>query len=765
MTSHHWTRFISSNSMLAVVTFITSPAQAAEDSSAKAEQSRMTKMERVMVIGSPDRVDEIAGSAHIVDEEHLAKYEYKDVSRVLRSVPGVYVQEEDGYGSRPNIGMRGSRVDRSADISLLEDGVLIAPAPYSSPSAYYFPRVDRMESFEVRKGSSTIKYGPLTTNGALNMVTRSIPNSFEGEVAASYGSHNTSNLRADIGDTIATGNSGSVGYLLHYSHNESDGFKNIDFVNNDTGYKFDDFLGKVRFTTPSSARVHQEVEVKVGLYDELSDETYLGLTNADFDANPYRRYASSQLDEMDAQHEQLSVQHYIEPTESVDITTTLYRHHFFRNWYKLQSVTANGTTRGISSVLADQANSQAHIDVLRAFNTANDALNLRANRRAYESQGIQSVVGYNFAVGAVDNQLEVGLRYHEDEEDRYQWEDGYAIVNGQMVQTSAGAGGSNANRIGSADAWAGFVQNEMQYGRVTVTPGVRYEYIELERENYGSSDPFRTGASKTTFERTVTAVIPGVSAKLDVTDDVSIFAGVHKGFAPPSPPGNQSQADTIDEEESVNYEAGVRYGKDNVRAELVGFFNDYDNLLGRDTFSSGGTGAGDQFNGGEVEVMGIEAMAEVDVARYLTDKKNVRVPLRAVYTFTDTEFQNSFASSFGEWGTVQAGDELPYIPEHQLYLSAGVEQDSWGAEISGKYTAEMRTVAGSGDILPGEGTDESFIVDVTGYADLTEYRGTKTTAFARIDNLFDEEYIVSRRPAGARPGLPFTATAGLKVAF
>ena len=51
--------------------------------------------------------------------------------------------------------------------------------------------------------------------------------------------------------------------------------------------------------------------------------------------------------------------------------------------------------------------------------------------------------------------VEIGLRYHYDEEDRFQWKDGYNITNGQMNLTSAGTPGSDANRISKATAFAG----------------------------------------------------------------------------------------------------------------------------------------------------------------------------------------------------------------------------------------------------------------------------------------------------------------------
>ena len=148
-------------------------------------------MDRVMVVGSKENINDIAGAANFIDQEQLEKYNYTDVNRTLKQIPGININEEEGFGNRPNIGFRGGRNDRSADITLMEDGVLIAPAPYSASSAYYFPRMTRMESVEVRKGSSTTEFGPKTTSGALNLITKSTPDQLQFDALVGYGSFNT----------------------------------------------------------------------------------------------------------------------------------------------------------------------------------------------------------------------------------------------------------------------------------------------------------------------------------------------------------------------------------------------------------------------------------------------------------------------------------------------------------------------------------------------------------------------------------------------
>ena len=708
--------------------------------------------EQLLVIGSPEAARRVPGSAHVITTEELERQGYADIHRVLRQTPGINIQEEDGYGLRPNIGIRGTGVERSQKITLLEDGVLIAPAPYSAPAAYYSPTAGRMEGFEIRKGSGAIRQGPQTNGGAINYLSTRIPNALSARVSVTVGEEGFVRSRTILGDSKER-----FGWLLESFRLETDGFKHIDGAgvgaSGGTGFDLEDTLGKFRVNSPIGANIYQALEIKLGETDQIGNETYLGLTQDDFDRDPFRRYAASAGDKITTRHEQMQLSYYLQPSSRWNLTATVYRNDFFRNWFKLESIDGNN----VADVLASPAQFSDLISILRGDSDSEPgALQVRNNRRDYFSEGLQLVLSLNLTAGRIGHKVEIGLRQHRDQEDRFQEEDGFQMLDGRRRLTARGAPGSHANRIASAEATALFVQDTFSLGRWTWTPGVRIESIDLMRRDFGKADPGRIGTVLAVRENGLTEVIPGVGLGYQLNSDSNLFFGVHRGFSPPSPSSTQD----VESEESVNYEFGWRYSNAGTSFELVGFFSDYANLLGNDTVSSGGQGTGNQFNGGQVEVKGLEAGMAMDLARRLSTR--MRLPFRLAYTYTAAEFRNSFESDFADWRPrVNRGDQLSYIPQSQLYAGLSVEAARWALHLDGSYSDEMRTKPGTGPIPEDLSIDSRFLLDLR-----LEFRmRERMKVWAQLLNLTDEVYVVARRPAGLRPGRPRAALFGFSFGF
>ena len=86
-------------------------------------------IESVSIIGSKDDQKSLAGSGQIIPNEDLLKAMDTDIQKILTAVPGLYMRTEEGYGLRPNISIRGTAIERSAKVAIMEDGVLVAPSP------------------------------------------------------------------------------------------------------------------------------------------------------------------------------------------------------------------------------------------------------------------------------------------------------------------------------------------------------------------------------------------------------------------------------------------------------------------------------------------------------------------------------------------------------------------------------------------------------------------------------------------------------------
>ena len=484
---------------------------------------------QIEIVGHPLE-ERIPGSAHYLDSELLdrQKLDYDDVHHFLRQLPGINIQEEDGYGLRPNIGMRGTGVERSSKITLMEDGVLIAPAPYAAPAAYYFPITGRMEAIEVRKGSSQIKYGPRTNGGALNLISTGIPAHFGFAGNLALGVDSTRKIHLNLGDSYE-----NFGWVAETYQIATDGFKQLD-GGGETGFDVGDYLGKFRINSSSEARIYQELEIKLGKTNQLSHETYLGLTDPDFVRNPFRRYRASQQDEFHSDHEQYQARYSLAPSSSIDVSTLFYRNNFRRNWYKLQAVSGSD----ISEILDDPEKYRPQMAVIKGADSDPDELAVRANNRRYYSQGIQTVLGLHFDSGTRQNRLEIGFRYHQDQEDRFQHEDKFQMLEGQMTLTRREAPGSQANRISDAKAWAFFLQDRIEWGRWSFVPGLRYENVDLFRTDFATTDPNRADPTRIR-KNSLQVLIPGLGVHFDVNARLGLFGGVHKGFSPPGPGSNQ----------------------------------------------------------------------------------------------------------------------------------------------------------------------------------------------------------------------------------
>jgi len=716
------------------------PADSAPAEPAPVAEQPAQEPQAIDVSIAGTRVQETSGSAHVVRPRQLERFEYDDPHQVLLGVPGVYVRGEDGFGLRPNIGMRGALSDRSKKVTLMEDGVLLGPAPYSAPAAYYFPLITRMSSVRVVKGPATIVYGPHTVAGAIDMITTPIPTGSKTLVDAAIGQYlyRKVHLRQSFGDETR-------GVLIEGVHLGSAGFKELD-GGGDTGFSRNEWMAKGRWSFGTMDTLFHELELKAGYSGEISNETYLGLTDEDFRETPYRRYGASRLDRMESNRTQLALTHRVTNGSSLTLETTAYRNDLHRVWRKVNGFRG----AALADVLADPTSPRNALfyGVLTGAvpaSTSDEVLLIGPNDRTFVSQGVDMTLKWKVTTGPVAHRIQLGTRIHHDSVKRVHTEDGFSIEGTEPVPNGSPTS-TTADNSASTIALAGHLLDAATWGPLTLTGGLRIESIRSELTDELSGK--REGLLQE-------ILLPGAGAFVALPHNFGVFAGVYQGFSP-IPPG---QTEIVRPEKSLNYEAGIRFSPKRFRMELIGFYNDYTNLSNVCTLSTGcvAENTDQQFDGGRARVYGLEGYVESE----WKPRRDLTLPARLAYTFTQAQFLTAFRSSDPIFGDVAEGDSVPYIPQHQLTASVGLEAPRWAANVAGTLVDAMREVAGHGDPAPGQATDASFNLDASVSARPLSF----LTVYLNGRNLLNQAAIVSRRPFGARPSAPLTVQGGAKVEF
>lgn len=716
-------RFASLAVAVATAVSLTSVSTHAQSTLADTD-NRASLVEEVFIFANAESVRSLPGSAALIGEEQLQIEFANDINQLLKTVPGAYIREEDGYGLRPNIGIRGATSERSSKITLMEDGVMVAPAPYSNPSAYYFPTAMRMHSVEVLKGAPLLRYGPQTTGGVINMVSTPIPDALSGNLDLRAGQNGEQDLLANIG-----GQYGQFGFLIETAQRQSDGFKEVD-RGNDSGYDIEDYLVKLAWTGE-----RQSLLLKAQYSNEISDETYLGLTDVDFANNEDRRYGLSAIDEMNNYHAGVNLRYGFRVSEDLSLTVTAYQNDFSRDWFKLSG--------GNSFVNAANAGDQTAQAVLDGTGDA-FGLGYKHNNRDYVSRGVEFNIDHT--LGA--HKLSYGVRVHEDEMDRYQPVDLYDQINGELVLSGRVEPTGSDNRLEDAEALSAWVIDAWQLtSALNLNLALRYEDVDSSRRQFSdpdrATDPSRRSNSSQEW-------LPGASFTYDLNENWQALAGVHRGF---SPLGGGAQ-DFEEPETSVNWEAGVRY-RGSWFIEAIAFYSDFDNKTencsNANPCSNGATAGA--FTTGQAVIQGLEVQAST-----VLSFGNINAPIDFAYTYTDAAIsRDNIEEGFSD------GDTLAAVPENTLSLRLGLETGmNWDSYAVIKYVDETCVTIGCNtDNNQFNRTDDLLVTDLISRYALSD----DAVVFVKFENVFDERSIVSRQPEGARPNKPRTASVGLQYQF
>ena len=674
------------------------------------------------VLTSAETAERIPGSVEVIDSQVLENTRAFTSTEVLRKFSGINVRDEEGLGLRPNVGIRGLNPTRSSKLLLLEDGIPLTYAPYGDNSSYYHPPIDRFESVEVIKGSGQILYGPQTIGGVVNYITPVPPATRKTSLTLVGGNRNYFNGNLSYGDTF-----GNTGVLFGFTRKQGQGAReNIRSGLNDFNFK-----------SVTTFNNRQALTAKFNYYREDSNVGYSGLRESEFRDNP--RQNPFRNDFFYGDRVGASLTHALVLNPEVVLTTNLYSSYFRRHWWR-QSSNSNERPNDSGDPLCG------------GMSNLNTTCGNQGRLRRYIFAGLEPRLRITKPLFGRRNELETGFRVHFEDQERLQ-------KNGDRPNSRDGVTVENNERRNQA--YSGFIQNRFSFGAFTVTPGLRIEHVKYRRTNR---------LLNVSGETKLTQLVPGIGVSYNSGNRLTLFAGVHRGFAPPRTEDiiNNTTGGSVnlDPELSWNYEAGLRARPHSaVRTEATFFRMDYSNQIVPASLAGG---IGSAFtNGGETLHQGIELSTTLDTSSIL--RRRYSFYFRTSYTYLPiAEFRSVRFSSVPGFATASVtGNRLPYAPKQLLNATVGFSHsrglDTFieGVYVGSQFGEDLNRI----DPITTNG-QTGMIPSYTIWNATVNYKLEKfrTTLFVTAKNMFDRLYIADRA-RGILPGPPRGIQGGFKFTF
>jgi len=728
----------------------TAPGRRALRDSSRSLRDSVARLPGLTIIGTTEDRSRIPGSAQTLDRRTLTRARVFTTNEALRKVSGIVVRDEEGLGLRPNIGIRGLNPTRSAKVLLLEDGVPVALAPYGDNAAYYHPPIGRMERIEVLKGAGQILYGPQTIGGVINYITPGLPAVSSTSLRVAGGSNAFGSAQARVAAVQGDG-----GVVFDVGRFRSLGAReNTASDVSDASAKF--FLR----LAPT-----QRLTAKANFFREGSQVTYSGLRESEWADNP--RQNPFRNDRFDIQRLGGAIAHEWTAGHR-RLVTTLYGHQIQRDWWRQSS---NSSQRPNDA--ADPA-----CGSIAALETG---CGNEGRLRQYRIAGIEPRYAQPLVLGALAGELDAGLRLHREVQTRVQ-------LNGAAHDSrSAGPAGNPGSGIlednlRTTSALAGFVQARIGGLTWSVTPGLRVERITITRTN---RRPLAGAPSGVGGETSLTEIIPGIGATLAPSARLTVFAGAHRGFAPPRNEDIISNTTggvvELDPERSWNYEVGARWtSARGWNLDATVFRLDFENQV-IPASVAGGAGA-TLTSAGRTLHQGVEFDLRGDLPALggLTPFVQLATTWMPIARFEGERFAFIGTGGADVAGQVYAeqnaaesrtalrvtGNRLPYAPEVTVTATLGVRHRA-GLDLSAEAVHVGRQFgdAANTSVLVPDGQQGPLAANTLWNLSANWTSAPLgVTVFATVKNVFDELVVVDRT-RGLLPGMPRLLQLGLERSF
>ena len=562
-------------------------------------------------------VFEHPGARDVIRREDFERQGATSARDVLNRIPGVNAPENNGTGSHDmamNFGIRGLNPRLATRSTVLMDGIPVPFAPYGQPQLSFAPvSMGNMDAVDVVRGGGAVRYGPQNVGGIVNFVTRAIPDA--PTVKAGFQTQTSPSSSQDgfktTGNVLAggTADNGLGGALLYSGTRGGDWREHSDT-------RIDDLILKGNYAIDDANSVHAMAQYYEGEADMPG-----GLSTAAYKADPYQS---------------------TRPNDKFWGRRTLvnvgYRYQQERREFTVNSF----FTKTLRSGYLDQG----------TF--------LSLSPREYWVRGIETRFSQGFDLGNTTHEVGVGYRYINEagHELRYRT----PIAANQLPTTNSR---NDRDTRGETESHAFFIDDKIDIGKWTFTPGIRYEMIEQQQTNL---------LTHVKYKGDYNTPLPALNVLYHVNDSWNLYANTEGSFGSVqySQMPNRVSGGEVKPEKARTWELGTRYDNGNLRAEigafLINFNNQYDSNQTTDTVIARG----------KTRHQGIEA--SVNYALEGVSPILSGFDVYATYAYVDATIREEGPNK---------GNRVPFSSKNKGTLGIGYTQGPWKANLDSSYQTDQ----------------------------------------------------------------------------
>lgn len=646
---------------------------------------------------------------------------------IFARIPGVTVWENEGSGIQINVGVRGLSPNRSWELNTRQNGYDISSDVFGYPEAYYNPPLEAVETIELIRGGSSLQFGP-QFGGMLNYVLkRETKKKFSFETQNTVGSYGLMSSFNAIGGKFK-----KFSYYVYNHSRSADGWRE----NSDYTVRNSHVFVEYRFTenTKLSAE-YTNMDYKMQQAGGLTDEQF----------NNDSRQSFRERNWFGTPWNVFSINFDTKISDKLSSNTKLFG-------------------------LIGERNSVGFTATPNIEDAINQATNNFANRRVdrdyYKNFGLENRNIYKYKLGKINNNLAFGVRLYK--------------ANTQRLQDGRGTTGydfdlSIEERFVrdldfTTENVAVFAENQFKVtDKFSVTPGVRYEYIQNTGEGrFGISGGTDIAFPNKTISRSQPLFGLGLEYKFRTTN---IYANITQAFRPVlfsdlTPPAVTDVIDpNLKDASGFNADIGFRGTfKNYLNFDFSIFYLSYNNRIGgiRQFVNNEPTQGTFIYrtNLGETVNKGIEGFANLNITRlFEIEKPYGNLDFFASVSFIDSRytdfriFSTPSAPNFTITENNLSGNRVENAPRY--IHNFGLSWTNNNISATAQYRMSGRIFTDANNTTTPSANGVTGILDNYRVFDLsTEYKFLKNYNIrAGINNLFDEEYATRRSSGYPGPGI------------